>query len=52
MKKGKISFLLDKDLHKFLLEYARGRRMTLTQILVQIILKFVSDKKNDKNLQI
>ena len=45
MKKSKVTFMLDEDLREFLSSYAKERRMTLTQVLVQIILDFVNKEK-------
>lgn len=47
MKKNFISFRLDEDLHEFLWEYARSRRMTLTQVLVNLILEFYEKEKEN-----
>jgi len=40
MEKSQVSFRLDKDLHEFLLVYAKENRMTLTQVLIKIIFDF------------
>jgi len=40
MKKKSVSFRLDEDLYDFIQKYAQSKRMTLTQVLVNLILDF------------
>ncbi len=47
MKKKSISFRLDEDLHEFIQKYAQSRRMTLTQVLVNLILEFYQKEGKD-----
>jgi hypothetical protein len=48
MKKRPISFRLDEDLYEFTKHYAERKRLTLTQVLVNLILEFYEqDSRNE-----
>jgi hypothetical protein len=46
MKSQKSGFLLDEDLRELLEGYAKERRITLTNVLVQILIDFVNKEKS------
>ncbi len=47
MKKKFVSFRLDEDLHEFIRKYAQSKRMTLTQVLVNLIFEFYQKENKD-----
>jgi len=47
MTKKSISFRLDEDLYEFIVKYAQSERMTLTQVLVNLILEFYQKESKD-----
>jgi hypothetical protein len=40
MKKKFVGFRLDEDLYEFVSQFAQSKRMTVTQVLVNLILEF------------
>jgi hypothetical protein len=40
MKKKFVGFRLDEDLYEFVSQFAKSKRMTVTQVLVSLILEF------------
>ncbi|MBI1928037.1 hypothetical protein HYR99_27815 [Candidatus Poribacteria bacterium] len=48
MKKKFVGFRLDEDLYEFVSQFAKSKRMTVTQVLVGLILEFSEKSKSNE----
>ena len=50
MAKQTVQFRLDKDLHDFVKQYARLKRMSISQVIRLCVLEFYEEHQNEEDL--